>query len=69
MLIGLDELNGTSLYDDLRGDYRKIHNGVYTYLEKAALLRVMSSTTIFFRKAWRFRSIARRASRKQPAFI
>ena len=33
MLIGLDELNGTALYDDLRGDYRKIHNGVYAYLE------------------------------------
>ena len=33
MLIGLDELNGTSLYEDLRGDYRKIHNGVYSYLE------------------------------------
>ena len=38
MLIGLDELNGTSLYDDLRGDYRKIHNGVYTYLEKSGAL-------------------------------
>ena len=35
MLIGLDELNGTALYDDLRGDYRKIHNGVYTYLERS----------------------------------
>lgn len=38
MLIGLDELNGTSLYDDLRGDYRKIHNGVYAYLEKSGAL-------------------------------
>ena len=38
MLIGLDELNGTSLYDDLRGDYRKIHNGVYAYLEKNGAL-------------------------------
>lgn len=38
MLIGLDELNGTALYDDLRGDYRKIHNGVYTYLEKSGAL-------------------------------
>ena len=38
LLIGLDELNGTSLYDDLRGDYRKIHNGVYTYLEKSGAL-------------------------------
>ena len=38
LLIGLDELNGTSLYDDLRGDYRKIHNGVYAYLEKSGAL-------------------------------
>ncbi len=38
MLIGLDELNGTALYDDLRGDYRKIHNGVYAYLEKNGAL-------------------------------
>ena len=38
MLIGLDELNGTSLYDDPRGDYRKIHNGVYAYLEKSGAL-------------------------------
>ena len=38
LLIGLDELNGTALYDDLRGDYRKIHNGVYTYLEKSGAL-------------------------------
>ena len=37
ILIGLDELNGTgtALYgEDGRSDYRKIHNGVYTYLEK-----------------------------------
>ena len=38
LLIGLDELNGTSLYGDLRGDYRKIHNGVYAYLEKSGAL-------------------------------
>ena len=38
MLIGLDELNGTALYDDLRGDYRKIHNGVYACLEKSGAL-------------------------------
>ena len=69
MLIGLDELNGTSLYDDLRGDYRKIHNGVYTYLEKSGALTGDEQHVTFFRKAWRFRSIARRASRKQQAFI
>ena len=35
ILIGLDELNGTNAYEENgRGDYRKIHNGVYTYLEK-----------------------------------
>ena len=34
LLIGLDELNGTNAYEDGRSDYRKIHNGVYTYLEK-----------------------------------
>ena len=35
LLIGLDELNGTNAYEENgRGDYRKIHNGVYTYLEK-----------------------------------
>lgn len=34
ILIGLDELNGTSMYEDGRGDYRKIHNGVYAYLER-----------------------------------
>ena len=34
LLIGLDELNGTNVYEDSRSDYRKIHNGVYTYLEK-----------------------------------
>ena len=33
ILIGLDELNGTSLYEDGRGEYRKIHGGVYSYLE------------------------------------
>lgn len=38
MLIGLDELNGSSLYNDPRGDYRKIHNGVYAYLEKSGAL-------------------------------
>ena len=35
LLIGLDELNGTNTYEeDGRSDYRKIHNGIYTYLEK-----------------------------------
>ena len=35
LLVGLDVLNGTSLYEDAgRSDYRKIHNGVYTYLER-----------------------------------
>ena len=35
LLIGLDELNGTNTYEENgRSDYRKIHNGVYTYLEK-----------------------------------
>ena len=34
LLIGLDELNGTNAYEDVRSDYRKIHSGVYTYLEK-----------------------------------
>ena len=34
ILIGLDELNGTSLYGDGRGEYRKIHGGVYSYLER-----------------------------------
>lgn len=34
ILIGLDELNGTSAYEDGRGEYRKIHNGVYSYLER-----------------------------------
>lgn len=33
ILIGLDELNGTSFYEDGRGEYRKIHGGVYSYLE------------------------------------
>lgn len=32
MLIGLDELNGTSLQSDGRNDYRKIHRGVQAYL-------------------------------------
>ena len=35
LLIGLDELNGTNAYEENgRSDYRKVHNGVYTYLEK-----------------------------------
>ena len=34
ILIGLDELNGTSMFGDGRSDYRKIHNGVYAYLER-----------------------------------
>ena len=34
LLIGLDELNGTNAYEDGRSDYRKIHNGIYTCLEK-----------------------------------
>ena len=34
ILLGLDELNGTSLYEEGRGEYRKIHNGVYSYLER-----------------------------------
>ena len=35
LLIGLDELNDTNAYEENgRGDYRKVHNGVYTYLEK-----------------------------------
>ena len=34
LLIGLDELNGTNAYEDSRSDYRKVHNGVYIYLEK-----------------------------------
>ena len=35
LLVGLDVLNGTLLYEEAgRSDYRKIHNGVYTYLEK-----------------------------------
>ena len=35
LLIGLDELNSTNAYEENgRSDYRKIHNGVYTYLEK-----------------------------------
>lgn len=38
LLVGLDELNGTSLYDNGRSDYRKIHNGVYTYLERQGKL-------------------------------
>lgn len=38
ILIGLDELNGTSAYEDGRGEYRKIHNGVYSYLERQSEL-------------------------------
>ena len=35
LFIGLDELNGTNAYEENgRSDYRKVHNGVYTYLEK-----------------------------------
>ena len=34
LLVGLDALNGTNAYEDGRRDYRKIHNGVYTYLER-----------------------------------
>ncbi|HIQ66753.1 MAG TPA: DUF3849 domain-containing protein [Candidatus Coproplasma stercoravium] len=34
ILIGLDELNGTSFYEDGRGEYRKLHGGVYSYLER-----------------------------------
>ena len=35
LLVGLDVLNGTSRYEEAgRSDYRKIHNGVYAYLEK-----------------------------------
>ena len=35
LLIGLDELNSTNAYEENgRSDYRKIHNGVYSYLEK-----------------------------------
>lgn len=35
ILIGLGELNGRSVYEESwRSDYRKIHNGIYTYLEK-----------------------------------
>ena len=34
LLVGLDALNGTNAYEDGRRDYRKIHNGVYTYLEQ-----------------------------------
>lgn len=34
LLQGLDELNGTDKYSDLRGDYRKIHDGVATYLQE-----------------------------------
>ena len=38
MLIGLDEPNRTDLYDDLSGDYSKIHNGVNIYLVKCSAL-------------------------------
>lgn len=33
LLQGLDALNGTEMETDLRGDYRKIHVGVATYLQ------------------------------------
>ena len=33
LLGGLDVLNGTQLSDDERSDYRKIHDGVYAYLQ------------------------------------
>ena len=38
LLKGLDELNGTSLFEDGRGDYRKIHSGVYRFLEHSGEL-------------------------------
>ena len=44
ILIGLDELNGTSLYEDGRGEYRKIHNGVYSYLERQGEFLLYSKT-------------------------
>lgn len=34
LLQGLDALNGTEMDSDLRGDYRKIHVGVATYLQE-----------------------------------
>lgn len=34
LLDGLDALNGTEMDADLRGDYRKIHVGVATYLQE-----------------------------------
>ncbi len=34
LLDGLDALNGTGMATDLRGDYRKIHVGVATYLQE-----------------------------------
>ena len=34
LLVGLDELNGTNLYEDGRSEYRKIHKGVNSYLER-----------------------------------
>lgn len=34
LLQGLDVLNGTDKYSDLRGDYRKIHDGVAEYLKE-----------------------------------
>ena len=33
LLIGLDEINNTSLINDERSDYRKIHKGIKTYLK------------------------------------
>ena len=38
LLKGLDELNGTNLFEDGRGDYRKIHSGVYRFLEHSGEL-------------------------------
>ena len=34
LLVGLDEMNGTNLYEDRRSEYRKIHKGVNSYLER-----------------------------------
>ena len=38
LLKGLDELNGTNIFEDGRGDYRKIHSGVYRFLEHSGEL-------------------------------
>ena len=48
ILIGLDELNGTSMYEDGRGEYRKIHNGVYSYLERQGELTGDEQRDILF---------------------